>query len=337
MKSAERIARLLRQQLEASDSSAAETCELVFKNERIPPLALIELFTQLHADREYELAVEGLLAAIRHNQGQPWMYVMLPMEMKLANRPQAEIDRALLSRVDVSSGSTEQTLVTASLLARLQSWDQAINLCREAIRRDPWQTSVWLKARSIADRSSNPDHIVWARVGILKYVWTDDAEIHHNEARLTLERQLSLARQSGPPELVSRIREQIQATKLCDLIVRVEWVGDSDVDLAITEPGGVVCDQSHQITSNGGILTRTDRGRGRRHLEEYRCQEAPSGTYVVSAKLIQGRVISGQARVTVTRYSGSDHEEVSRITVAIGREDSELKVELRRGRGKVPQ
>jgi len=273
------------------------------------------------------------MAAIRHNQAQPWMYVMLPLEMKLAKRPQDEIDRALLSRVDLSNGGTEQTLVTASLLARLQSWDQAMELCREAARQDPWQASVWLKARSIADRSNDPEHIVWSRAGILRYVWTDDSEILHNESRLTLDRQLTLVRKSGPPELASRIRDQIASTNVCDLIVRVEWAGDSDVDLAVIEPGKIVCDHSHQITVNGGILTRTARGKGRRHVEEYRCQEAPPGTYYVSVKLIRGRVISGRARVTVTRYAGSNHEDKSTVVVEIGRDDSDVKVELGRGRG----
>jgi tetratricopeptide (TPR) repeat protein len=312
-------------------------CERFFSSEPVPPPVLTELFAQLHADKAYELAVEGLLAAIRHNQGQPWMYVMLPMEMKLANRPQAEIDRALLSRIDLSSGNTKQTLVTASLLARLRSWDQAIELCKEAIRRDPWQTSVWLKARSIADRSNNPDHIVWSRVGILRYVWTDDSEVHHDEAHLTLQRQLERAQESGPPELASRIRKQIDASRQCDLIVRVEWAGDSDVDLTVKEPGDIVCNQSHQITSNGGVLTRTDQGMGRRHLEEYRCQEAPPGTYYVSVNLIRGRVISGRARVSVTRYVGTKHEEKSTISVEVGRADSEIKIELGRGRGESPQ
>lgn len=326
----------MKRNLTSSDATAAESCERLFSSERIPPLALTELFTQLHDAEEYDLAVEGLLAAIRHNQAQPWMYVMLPLEMRLANRPQEEIDRALLSRIDLSTGNTEQALVTASLLARLQSWDSAIELCREALRKDPWQANVWLKARSIADRSQDPEHIVWTRVGILKHVWTDDSEIHHNEARETLKRQLQQARRNGPPALASQIREQIDLANQCDLLVRIEWAGDSDIDLAVSEPGDIVCDHSHQITANGGILTRTDSGKGRRHAEEYRCQEAPPGPYVVSARLIRGRVISGRARVTVTRYGGSDHEEVSTINVPIGREDSEIRIELRRGRGARP-
>ena len=320
-------------QLLAADGSTQERCEQLFRVKRFPSAVLAEFFVRLHDARQYDLAVEGLLAAIRHNQAQPWMYAILPLEMKLAERPQADIDRALLSRVDFAVGDATQVLVTASLLTRLGSWDQAIELCRESIRHDPWQTNVWLKSRSIADRSGDAKHIVWSRLGILSYVWTNDADIHHAESRETLETQLRRVRQTGPPELASEIQESIRDATPWDLIVTAEWRGRSDVDLVVTEPDGTVCDHSKQITANGGILARTGGGNGNAHVEQYRCQRGLPGKYRVQVKLIRGKVTSGRVRLKVERYAGSGAAESRTINLDVGQIDQEVEISLGEGRG----
>ena len=328
------LGRRLAKRLQAGDGTPQERCEQLFRVERFPSAVLAELFVRLHDADQYDLAVEGLLAAIRHNQAQPWMYAILPLEMKLAERPQTEIDRALLSRVDFATGDAAQVLVTASLLTRLGSWDQAIGLCRETVRHDPWQTSMWLKSRSIADRSGDASHIVWSRLGILSYVWTDDADIHHAEARETLETQLRRVRQSGPPELASEIAESIRIAKPWDLIVTAEWRGRSDIDLVVTEPDGTVCNHSKQITPSGGILAVTGGGNGNAHLEQYRCQRGLPGTYRVKVKLIRGKVTSGRVRLKVERYAGSPEAESRTINLSVGQDDAEVAISLENGRGR---
>jgi len=215
----------------------------------------------------------------------------------------------------------------------MMSWDSAIDLCRESLRHDPWQTSVWLKAASIADRSGNADHIVWARTGILKYVWTDDAQIRHQESQKILDRTLADVRRKGSAELTRRLQQQVTDAMIWDLIVKAEWAGKSDVDLVISEPGGTVCDHSHQITRTGGILVRTGGGGRRRHIEEYRCHMAPKGIFNVSVRLIRGRVVSGRVRLTVIRYQGTEYESKETINVPVGEEDAAVEVEVSGGRG----
>ena len=322
----------MRRQIEAAEGSVLKRADAVFRGNEISPAVVRELISQLHQTEQYDLGVECLMAAIRHDQGQAWMYAVLPLQMKLAERPQAEIDRALLARVDFSAGNSEQTLIAASLLSRMMSWDSAMDLCRESLRHDPWQTSVWLKASSIADRSGNPDHIVWARTGILKHVWTDDARIRHQESQKILDRTLADVRRKGPAELTRRLQQQVADAMIWDLIVKAEWAGNSDVDLAISEPGGTVCDHSHQITRTGGILVRTGGGGRRRHIEEYRCHTAPQGIFKVSVRLIRGRVVSGRVRLTVIRYQGTGYESKETINVPVGEEDAAVEVEVSRGR-----
>ena len=261
------------------------------------------------------------------------MYAVLPPEMKLAERPQKEIDRALLSRVDFASGDVAQFLITASLLSRMQAFDRAMELCQELTRHNPWQPVIWIKAKSIADNSGNPEHILRARVGILKHVWTNDADALHEEAKLTLEELSTEARRAGRLELADRIQDALQAATTCDLMVQAEWAGDGDVDLLISEPGGHQCDHRHRITKNGGLMTRISAGGKRRQTEEYRCLEAPNGDYEITVRLIRGRVITGRVVMRVTRYAGTSHEETRTVRVPVGTDDGQVRVSISRGRG----
>ncbi len=298
----------------------------------VPADVFVEVIARLDRAKKYDLAVEALQSAIRNNQGQSWMYAVLPLEMKLAKRPQEDIDRALLSRIDFASGDVSQMLIGASLLSRLKSWDAAMDICREATRRDPWQPEAWMMARSVADRSKNPRHILWSRTGILKYVWTRDVEELHQEARQAIDDLLQAAEESGPQELVSDIREQLHEATSWDLHVQAQWAGDGDVDLSVTEPGDVTCDRRNRVTKNGGVLTRMSSG-GRKKQEEYRIQLAPSGEYEVVLRLIRGSVVTGNVVLRVSRYIGSDHEQTKTLRVPVTVEDGRVKIPVRRGRG----
>jgi len=292
--------------------------------------AVVELLSDAE---QYDLGVEALQAAIRNNQGQPWMYTVLPLEMQLAKRPQEEIERAVLSRVDFATGDLSQVLISASLLSRMKFWDRAIELCQEATRHDPWRSETWLLAKSIADRSGDARHILWSRTGILGHVWTSDAKKIHQEAKLVIDDLLRMAQNSGAEELISQIHKARSEALNWDLTITARWAGDADVDLAVIEPGNETCDRRSPITKNGGLLTRQSGADKSRKTEEYRCQKGPGGDYEVVLHLIGGRVITGHVILEVTRYSGTSREQSERLRVPVGTEDGRVKIPLSRGRG----
>lgn len=319
--------------MKADKGTATERWDHALIESAYPSAALAEAFTLLHDSRQYPLAVEGLLSAIRNNQGHPWMYTMLPMEMKLAEWPQEDIDRALLSRVDFATNDLSQMLITASLLSRLQSWDQAIALCKEATDRNPWVPEVWLKARTIADRSGDPKHVLWTRTGILTHVWNRDADNLHKEAEQTVRDLLATATQNGSPNLAHEIEKALKDALAWDLKITAQWAGDGDVDMVIHEPNELVCDRRNQITDNGGLLTHMSGGGKGRKQEEYRCQEAPTGNYEVVLRLVGGRVVTGNVLLRIARYSGTDKEQTDLIRVPVGETDGRVKIAVGHGRG----
>lgn len=326
-------ARKLMDQAASLEGSAARRWDTVLGSKPVSSAVFVEIVAHLNRAGRHDTAVEVLQSAIRSNQAQAWMYSVLPLEMQLAKRPQSEIDRALLSRVDFAGDDVSQMLIGASLLSRMKSWEAAVDLCREATRRNPWAAEPWMLARSIADRSGDPEHILWSRVGILQHVWTPEADELHKEARLAIEDLLKTAREKGPQELVSRIREEWQQAESWDLVVTARWAGTGDVDLAVVEPGDVTCDRRNRVTKNGGILSRTSGGGQGSRQEQYRCQKAAPGDYEVVLKLIQGTVVTGNVVLRVSRYIGSDREQSSTLRVPVTVEDGRVKIPVGRGRG----
>ena len=310
----------------------------LLSEQKIPGRVLVEVVAMLHKRKNFVAAVECIQSALRNDHAESWMYDTLAIQMSLAERPQKEIDRALLSRVDFSTLRPDQVLITAAMLARFEAWDRAIELCRELVDRNPYQSELWSIIRRYADSSKAPEHILYSRTGILKFAWPEDYQGMHGEAKAKLQELIEAAEKNGSTALASQVREELADAQSRDIHIRVEWAGDADVDLQITEPGDHECSFRNRVTPNGGLLVRTDDGRrtqtGRptANVEEYVCRVAPSGVYVATLKLITGKVTTGKVTLRVTQYENTAHEKKHSIRVPIVAEDAAVRIQLANGR-----
>ncbi len=285
------------------------------------------------------MVVECLLAAIRNDHAQPWMYDVLALEMPLAKRPQKERDRVLLSRVDFTDGDEAQMLITASMLSRFEAYDQAMKLCKEAARRNPWQSATWGMARRIADRSNDPQAITWSRCGTLKYVWDANYAAAHKEAVTVVEALVANLRTAGKTELSYSLQKELQVAQVRDLMISVTWAGDADIDLSVVEPNGQTCSYKSPLTDNGGVLyqmgfggTGSKRANRDRQTERYVCVTAPAGDYIVRIRNSMGRLIVGKVLVRVTRHAGTAREKTDSGLHEVGDKGVEIRVPLKNGR-----
>ena len=330
----EKRATELLEMIAGSDESLPVAWDSALKTGQFGSKDLLTAIGRLHDRKHFDSAIEGIESALRNNQAQTWMYDVLAMEMKLAGRPQTQIDRVLLSRIDFAAGNEAQMLVTASYMARFGAYDQAIKICREAAKRNPWQPATWGLARRVADGSRDPEAIIWSRVGTMQQVWTDGFEDEHAEAMTVLRDLEQKMTAAGDPQMASRARDAITSARSRDLRIRVSWVGDADIDLIVDEPNKQRCSRKNRLTSNGGMLIRqSGGGKQGRHTEEYVCVKAPSGEYEVNVRYIFGRVITGKARVEVIRYQNTDQEKRISLSPEIAERNATIKVIVERGRG----
>ena len=310
----------------------------IFSSEQVSASQLADAVAYLHERQHYDIAVEGMLSAIRNDQAVPWIYDVLVFEMKLAGRPKAEISRVLQSRLDFSTSDVRQMLLTAALLARFEAWDEAIGVCREATEINPELSEAWLMGRSIADKADNAEARVLFRCGILKHVWNDDFERHHAEARKAFEEIVAECDRNGNSELSQTLRARFEAAAAVDLEVQLNWIGPADLDLLVTEPNGEKCNYKSRFTSNGGKLVREDgvsEAATTKHFESYVCHTAPSGDYELAVRFVLGRAVAGTATLVIIQHKGTSSEKRTTKTIMLATEDVVVKTTLANGRAAV--
>lgn len=299
------------------------------------PRVVAESLYQLHRKGDHEYVIEGIESSLRNNKGQPWMYLALAQEMKIAGRPQAQVDRALLSRIDFTTNNEAQLLVAAAMMGKFDAHEQAMELCQEAIRRNKWQPATWGLARRLAESSKSPQDLIWAYSGTLKHVWHDDYKELHEVVEKELEKLESSWQREGKLEMASAAGEALREAKIQDIRVRLMWTGDADLDLSIIEPGGAVCSYSQRITPDGGMLILKSEGgeaKDGRHTEEFVCVKAKSGNYMIKVNFVTGRVVNGQALLQVIRHANTPMEQKQTARIDIGERNASIPLPLKSGR-----
>ncbi len=71
-----------------------------------------------------------LQSAIRHSLAQPWMYEALGLAMMATDAPQSDVERALMSAVDLTN-SQDEAMNLAVYMARVGLDRRALQLFRE--------------------------------------------------------------------------------------------------------------------------------------------------------------------------------------------------------------
>jgi len=105
-------------------------------------------------------------------------------------------------------------------------------------------------------------------------------------------------------EYETALREALR----CDCVVRFEYTGDAEVDIAVKEPANTICWFGNQRTFAGGILGRNRLATGQPGIKRgnYACPVGFSGTYEVLVERIWGNVTANRVSVTVLTHYGTD-------------------------------
>ncbi|MBL8809188.1 MAG: hypothetical protein JNM43_03335 [Planctomycetaceae bacterium] len=318
----------------------AAAWDAVLRDYIVSDTQFAEAISQLHDAKKYSLAIEGVQSAIRAGRALPWMYDILALEMKLDNRPEQEIGRVLKSRIDFATANVPQMLITAAMLSRFEAWKESLTILKDASEINPGLDEIWLLARSVSDKSGDPDAIVWARSGVVKNVWSDGYQQHHDEARKAVTSVLDKIDRSGDSAKAQTLREQFADADRLDLEITVRWVGKADVDLAVKSPTGETCNYSQPVTISGGRLlvdpVKSDaekKAGAESHFEKFVQHTAVNGPYKVEVRFISGTIPSGVLVVEIVQNKGSANEKKETKSIPLKKEPMTLDVDLQNARG----
>lgn len=303
-----------------------------FQNE-VSPEAVRDVVAELIEHRKHEDAICCLEQAILHGQIQPWMYQVLAMSMRAAGRPNAQVERVLLSSQDVILNDPRSMMHLAAYLVRFERYDRALELYRQAAALDPTRPEAYVLALELAVRTKNYDAIAWSAPEVLSFSWAKGRENLNRLAEEAAAEAGTALLKSGEHAKAFKLDLEMRKARHLDLVVRLEWSGQGDLDLEIYEPGGSVCSTIRPVSPAGGIFIHDGFGPVQSHCyEEYLCPQGLKGEYRVVIKHVSGEIVGKRAQLSITRNRGSAQEETRTETIFLGPTDQSIRLSLATGR-----
>ena len=325
----------------SNHESAAKHWQQRFASGRLDPAAVRRATRDLMKQGDYDEVIVLVEAALRHGQAQSWMYESLGIAMELSGRDKSEIERTIMSACDFSSTPDELMLI-AQYLSRIELDHRAVEVYRQVIKLSPLDYEAYALALRAAQRVEDVAAIRWATVGVLSHSWPRDQQEIFDTARRIAKSTLEQMKQQGDQAGYDAYWSDLSQALARDVVVKITWSGEADVDLIVEEPGGAIC-SLHEPRSIGGGAVSGDSYAGYEEQakqgfsEQYVCGKAFPGEYRVRVRKVWGEVVANKVTVDVTLHQGTDHELHQRQRIEVFEdEDAMVVFQLEEGRREQP-
>ncbi len=289
----------------------------------------------LAASGHWNHAAELLKAGLRQGGvARDWMFEAIALAIRIQHGDPEEEVRCLLSAADLRPSDAFGLLQGAEVLARHGKYAPAISLTRLAAEQNPELPHPYLFALQLASKAKDVPTVRWAAMELLRRDWPIQCAELHATAQRTLEDLAEALRKEGrapDAEALALPAAQIQRR---DLVIRLLWTGNADLDLEISEPSGSTCSLTQRVTANGGSLQADFDAE--HQTEIYSVAEGYSGEYRVTVKPRWGKPVAGKAVVEIITHQGTPNEQIRREMITVAREPVTLTVQLRDGRRQQP-
>ncbi len=300
--------------------------------------AHLEAKNESAATAEFEKVIELVSGLLGAGYPQPWMYQALSLSMEACNYPAADIKRVQMSSIDFD-GSTQHSLLIANYLARKGFKVEALEILKDISVVEPYRYDVYAIALPLAQETRNLDALRWVCTGIISKAWPKEhAEIYADAERLARTTSVMLAQQGRVLESKS-FEAEIKQAKQRDLVVRVNWTGDADLDIRVKEPAGTICSLSNPQTTSGGILigdtsSKSEKASVNGFSEYYVCSQGFAGQYDVLIRRVWGQVAGGKATVEIYTDFGTQEQSFISHQIDLSEKDAIVQVAVKNGQRK---
>ena len=266
------------------------------------------------------------------------MYEALAGTLEIQGRPAEEVERAVMSIADFGPVEYKTMLFSASYLSGIDRNKGALHLCQQASAMRPESPEPYVMSLKMLRKVGTAEDVGWAVEGTLQYAWSRDyREVHREAENVFLMRHEQLVK-AGETEAAAKLKERVEAARTRDLIIRLTWVGEGDLDLVVEEPFGGVCSYETPDSNGGGVLTRDGFGpQVENCIEEYVCAKAMKGEYRILVNRSWGDITSNRATMTVIHHQGTPEESTETHIVQIDKGMNVVRVTLDHGRRKTPR
>ncbi len=218
------------------------------------PADVRQLIRKFNNEARHDHIIAVIQSALINGQAQPWMYEVLALSMETEGYPDNEVQRVVMSLVDFSGADFETMMLSAAYLVRFGREVAALQLYQQASRLIPERPEPYILGLRLAREQHLPEDVRWAACGVLRNCWTRDHAEHHQRAEDAARVAERWLREAGESEQADALVQSVADAQRRDLIVRLEWSGNSDLDLMVEEPLGSICSFTDRDSAGGGVL-----------------------------------------------------------------------------------
>ena len=263
------------------------------------------------------------------------MYAALNLALEMDRAPIKERERALLSSAPYLTSPGER-FELGRLLERIGSDRRALLFYCESCKMAPQFAEAYNNAIRLAHNLNDEKAMKELTIGIASQSWTGlEMEViwkrGSNLANGLIAKMRAENRNAEADEYEAALREALQ----CDCVVRFEYTGDTEIDIAVKEPANTICWFGSPRTFAGGVLGKNRLSAGQQGVKHggYACPVGFSGVYEVLVERVWGNVAANRVNVTVMTHYGTDRMTKETKFVTLDENGSALiRFELKDGR-----
>ncbi len=290
-------------------STAAEVWSNYLSENQVDPDSLRLSVKKLMDKNAPGEVVDLISAAMRHNRSQPWMIEGLVIAMQVADYPVSDIERALMSTIDLSN-NLDDAMMAAKYMVDHDMQSRGIRLLQDVASISNVRPEPYVLGLSAAEEINDLGGIQWATLGILGQAWPEHRDVV-KRAIFSAEAVLAQLEKEGRAEELTTYKTKLDEALYRDCIIKVTWTGEADVDLIVEEPGGSICSRRNPRTTAGGVLMGdefTAENQSGATSEYYVLPKGFSGDYKLYIRKVWGEVAAGKVTVSIYSHFRSDKQ-----------------------------
>jgi hypothetical protein len=281
---------------------------------------LLGIVATLRREKKYADVQAAVTAFLKHRKDpEPWLYELLAVAIELnGGRPEA-VRTALGYAADqaLKTGRPHDMTRVADALAIRKMVDRCGPLLDRATEMDPGFATPLLMSLTLAERTADPARMARAAERLLALGWPGTDASWRAEVRKRAEALAKRLREEGRDAEAKTLLDRVAAAEPRDVVLRLTWEGDADLDLAVEEPLGAVAKVANPRTVFGGAIVAN--GYGKHPEEVYTCPRAFDGTYTVTVSTIYDNEKDPAKEVTleILTHEGTPREAVERRPIRL--------------------
>lgn len=265
---------------------------------------------------------------------EPWMYEALALAIKMNHGSEHDFKIALGYAADLAeqSRNPNHLISVADLMLVHGEYDRVGKLLDLAAEKVPHRSEPLLMMMKLAQKTHDPKRMALAIDGMLALGWPGFDEQYRREARTEAESLAKSLREEKRDEEADALMARLAESESRDVFVRLTWLGDAGLSLAVEEPLGATARDVMPRTVFGGAIVKG--GYGAHPESIYVCPRGFEGKYTVRIETIYNNPEKPalEATLEIITHEGTPQEQKETRTIRLGKSPEPVVVALKGGR-----